>query len=336
MSKQIIIDFEQELPFDVTPWTITRWDGDTSLIGIKSKAISHNQSTFFEITAKFDYIKIEYIVSSETNYDKFSFYVDGTRKVYTGTTTNSYEETFTDNVDHTLKFMYSKDGSNSSGYDAAFIKSMIFSTVDDSLKQKSTLFGIQAEDGIIYTIDANKEIIKIADSIDMMDKDKYLSFTNDQSIININAVEFGKNKKLLYYSEFLDRKPHMVIKGLRNPGVVKMRDSFILDYVYVDGIENFTIDIKKSEGDLAKIMFSIDGGKTWSYLLDDIWNTTESLNDEIMYEKGIDIDMITNLSNEQLEYLFTNKLLKVAIYLKPKDLDSALKIDGLTCKFSII
>ena len=113
-------DFSGNLPWAVD--TGEAYDGEKSM---KSGAISHNQSSTMTYTFTCQssgdvtfYVK----VSSEVNYDKLQFWIDGTLK-----------DTWSGNVgwteciyqvasgSHTLKWTYSKDGSVSGGSDAAWV-----------------------------------------------------------------------------------------------------------------------------------------------------------------------------------------------------------------------
>ena len=92
---------------------------------VKSGAITHSQSTWLqtEVVGR-GTLKFWYKVSSESNYDKVFFYIDGVQKIVasgTGSDWIQFEYSVTNDTQHTLKWVYSKDGSVSSGSDCCWI-----------------------------------------------------------------------------------------------------------------------------------------------------------------------------------------------------------------------
>ena len=90
-----------------------------------SSSITHSQTSELYITINAtgtDTVGFYYRVSSESNYDKFHFYIDDVEKVVASGTVDwthvSYPVTA---GEHTLKFTYSKDNSVSNGTDCAWI-----------------------------------------------------------------------------------------------------------------------------------------------------------------------------------------------------------------------
>lgn len=335
MSEHIVIDFTKELPFDISPWTVTTWDGDQALLGIRSNTITHSQKTEFEIRARFDYVKIEYIVSSETNYDKLSIYIDGSREVYTGTVSASFEKEFTDGNEHTVKFTYQKDGSGNSGYDAAFIKSMEISTVDDSITQYARLYGVLASDGKVYTLDKENNVVKVAETIAEMTKEKYFTFTSNKELINTESELFG-NKKIICVSEQIQKEAKLRYKCLRKPDVLKMSRPFNLDYEYVVGISKISVDVTKSEQDIVRIVFSLDGGSSWVYIdKDGHMSTLPDIDRDNVLMYGNTPEEVMGFTTDALDQLYTTKSMMVAMVLKPDDLSSTISVNDITCKFKL-
>ncbi len=115
------------------PWTIdtaTVYEGANSA---RSGVITHNQTSTLSIDVDVlaaSNVEFYYKVSSESNYDYLRFYVDG---VLAGEWSGEIDWTlFSHNVTagtHTLAWTYSKDGSVSTGSDAAWIDYVVFPTI---------------------------------------------------------------------------------------------------------------------------------------------------------------------------------------------------------------
>lgn len=112
------------------------FDDTTTYAGNRSlrstNTLTHNQTAQVTITHTFataDSIIFHYKVSSESNYDKFHFYIDNSEEL---TKSGSIEWTraafAVDAGSHTFKFSYSKDGSVSRDNDCAWIDNLIFPT----------------------------------------------------------------------------------------------------------------------------------------------------------------------------------------------------------------
>jgi hypothetical protein len=129
-------DFESG-NFSANPWTL---GGDANpLVQYSEKhfgtyaskfgTISHNQDSYFQTTIDVDAgstLTFWYKVSSETNYDFFKFYVDGTA-VKSESGEKSWTEFTYDLTEgsHTLKWAYEKDYSVSGGSDTAWIDDIV-------------------------------------------------------------------------------------------------------------------------------------------------------------------------------------------------------------------
>ena len=102
-------------------------DDSTSTSGstcIRSGAISDSQSSTFEMR-KYCYGYTYYFdwrVSSESGFDKLTFYVDGVSQGYiSGSTSWATKSVYLSYGYHTLKWVYSKDGSVSNGSDCGWV-----------------------------------------------------------------------------------------------------------------------------------------------------------------------------------------------------------------------
>jgi len=90
---------------------------------IKSGSVSDNQSSCFEFTeTASSSISFYYNVSSESNWDYLRFYEDGTQvAAWSGSVGWTQYNHSTTSGSHTFKWCYTKDGSASTGSDAAWI-----------------------------------------------------------------------------------------------------------------------------------------------------------------------------------------------------------------------
>ncbi|PKN80791.1 MAG: Gingipain R [Candidatus Cloacimonetes bacterium HGW-Cloacimonetes-1] len=114
------------------PWTLVTGTDNyhSGAYGAKTGTITHNGSTSLQVTMNIGAdgdISFWRRVSSEVNYDFLKFYIDGVEKAsWSGTqawTQFSYPVTV---GQRTFKWTYSKDGSLSSGSDAAWIDDIVF------------------------------------------------------------------------------------------------------------------------------------------------------------------------------------------------------------------
>lgn len=295
MGQVVVIDWEKPLLFNCDPWTITTWPGDATKKGVKSNVIGHSQSTSWSLTAKFEYIKINYMVSSETSYDKFRLTIDGVVKVNIGTTTGTYETTFTDGLDHVIKFEYYKDGSGSTGYDSVMIDYMAFSTVDDAMVYDIERFLIKDVNGGIYhLVDSIPVIIPnalvgsqlfldLGNTRVEMSSDRWLSSLDNPTILYFN--DQGETTKVPRIKLSVYPFDQVIITE-----VVDVSDETIL------GIQNFNLDC---DGNI-KVWISLDDGVRWQ-----VFNST-SLVWEVS-EIGMSKEVFNGISSAQWNLLFDVK-----------------------------
>ncbi|MCP5109114.1 MAG: hypothetical protein GY950_37380, partial [bacterium] len=86
-------------------------------------ALNHSQSATMQTTISGSTsVKFYWKVSSETNYDYLEFYIDGTLQDRISGTVGWQQKTYTvTSGSHTLKWVYDKDGSVSSGSDTGWV-----------------------------------------------------------------------------------------------------------------------------------------------------------------------------------------------------------------------
>ncbi len=137
--------FNSEITYDMTlyagwtqgSYTVTNnssspWVESNGVL--KSTNKSDSSSSIYKITASVTTtISFQYMVSSESNYDKLFIKKNDDTLVTLSGTTNSYTSySITLNAGEYLSFTYSKDSSSSSGSDCAFIKDLQFTTTNDN------------------------------------------------------------------------------------------------------------------------------------------------------------------------------------------------------------
>ena len=108
------------------PWEIVSDESHEGNYSARSSSnLSHGQTSEMSITMtvpRADSISFYYKVSSEANYDKFHFYIDGTEKVVNSGLVNWTRAAFAVTPgQHTFTFSYSKDVSVNSNSDCAWI-----------------------------------------------------------------------------------------------------------------------------------------------------------------------------------------------------------------------
>ena len=113
------------------PWTIVSNGAYAGTYCARSATITHSQNSDLTINwnvAVNDSISFWYKVSSEANYDKFHFYIDGQEMlVESGTSAVWTRAAYPVSAgSHTFAFSYTKDGSVSSGSDCAWIDNITF------------------------------------------------------------------------------------------------------------------------------------------------------------------------------------------------------------------
>ena len=136
-------------------WTFDNTNAHSGSYSLRStNGLSHSQTSELTITHTYtapDSISFYYKVSSEENYDKFHFYIDGTDMLTASGTIDWTRAAFPVSTgNHAFKFSYAKDYSVSNGSDCAWIDDVTFPVTAqaatfriDSLCQGATyvLFG---------------------------------------------------------------------------------------------------------------------------------------------------------------------------------------------------
>ncbi len=169
-ATQIIEDFEDDaLQFDfIGDWIRVATSPHGGQYCYRNKDIGDSQSSQTQITVNLiqdGTVSFWYRVSSESGYDKFWFYIDGSEKLggksgTIGWTQVSYSLTA---GTHTLIWKYTKDGSVSSGEDSAYIDDLVISGLGGTtyayVPEGSAIYHIQIEN--LTQITGNKLFLDI-------------------------------------------------------------------------------------------------------------------------------------------------------------------------------
>ena len=156
---ELVVDFEDgEIPdmFNLPttyPWAITTGHAHEGTYSIKSTCESIASATSeIEATVDVPYdAKMGFwvSVSSENNYDKFHFYIDGVEQgqALSGTVPYTYKEYTVAAGIHTYKWTYQKDSSVNSGDDCAYVDDITMYRKDEPLPPTPGVQTYAFEDG---------------------------------------------------------------------------------------------------------------------------------------------------------------------------------------------
>ena len=109
-------------------WVVDFETTHAGAAAVNSGAVNDNESSVFSITKQTNSVSFWYKVSSESGYDFFEFYIDGSRSLkksaevgWTQFTNNSLSNTV-----HSFRWVYYKDGSRDAGSDKAWVDQVSF------------------------------------------------------------------------------------------------------------------------------------------------------------------------------------------------------------------
>ena len=169
----MIVDFEtgdfSQAEFDNTissyPWTVTTSNPYEGTYSMKSTCEGVNSATSaIQVTVDVPYdgkMGFYLRVSSESNYDKFHFYIDGTEQgqAISGTLNYTYKEYAVTEGTHTYKWEYTKDSSVNSGDDCVNVDNITMYRQDIPVPPTPGATVYDFEDGIQgwTSLDANND-----------------------------------------------------------------------------------------------------------------------------------------------------------------------------------
>ena len=204
------------------PWVIDSnevYEGSFSIRSVST--LTHSQTaeiSFTHIATTADTISFYYKVSSETNWDKFHFYIDNVEMmVESGDLPWTHAAFSVDSGMHTYKFTYAKDGSVSSFKDCAWV---------DNIKlpfgeQPAIFENLDICEGSNYTIhdysinteqigEGNFIVNTDSDTIFLVDYSVFPVYRQEIEIIGCDSITYNENT---YYSSIVLENTYITVDG---------------------------------------------------------------------------------------------------------------------------
>ncbi|EOU1827284.1 hypothetical protein DMN40_14640 [Clostridium perfringens] len=312
-----IEDFSESPFFDIKNWQVVNFDNKKILV---SNKIGDNSSTILEFKVTTNKIEIDYGVSSESNYDKFYIFIDDVEKVCISGSQN--KQTLSENLafgEHKVTFKYSKDSSNGRNRDRGEIFEIRYKIPYKELfliKDGNSIKGFKDK---VLTVLENKIAIK----------EDFLSYGLSKKELNTiikNRIAFQSSKpKILFYTD--NPKPDIKLyeKGTPHGEIVSMKNSVILDKEYIQYIKDINVDATVGQNSILKFIFSKDDGNSWITFDSAKWIPI-TLDNISISTKGIDLNTLNNLTEEQLKLISDTRKIRLAWYMKRGSLEENIII----------
>ena len=177
-------------------WTIVSDEHYAGNHSAKSGTITHSQQSDLSVNVTVlsaGNISFYYKVSSESNYDKLHFYIDGAEQgVWSGTVAWTQASYAVTPGEHTFKWSYVKDYSVSSGSDCAWIDEVEFPPIS---VPSAGLAGDVNLDGVISIDDVSVLLSHVLGNITLTGQELINSDVNGDGVVSIDDVS-----TLLYMS----------------------------------------------------------------------------------------------------------------------------------------
>ena len=192
--------FDWHFTSPIYAWSVVTENPYEGQYCAKSSAIMDSESTSMSITVEVGQasnMSFYYKVSSENNYDKLHFYIDGTEKNnWSGDVAWSYILYPLTAGTHTLKWEYTKDVSLSSGSDCAWIDNVVLpaSTIITDIetvveKQNVSVYPNPAHDVLNIELGDNQSDVVIYNSLGQVVR-RYENVSGDMQI-NVEDLNAG-------------------------------------------------------------------------------------------------------------------------------------------------
>ena len=347
MGIRYEINWNVPLMFDIGNWQLGNhsvWNITyPDYCGLCSNAIGNNSMTRFSITAHWEYLEIDYVVSSEQNYDFMQVIDDTTTTTILQTsgqiqTPRTASATFDGSL-RTITFRYIKDSSNGIGLDSCMILRMIVQTANNELVQFSPYFALKDNDtGNLYKVQDNS-LVQIDIDLDSADCDAitstFMMYTKDaaEELLTLNTFENASIISLdapnstRKWAEYYAIKPTSIIM-----------DNTTRDYTtheYIEAIDTINITSSIQEGDTIGVAIGID---------DDLWvlnnvdsegnvitYTTEELTSELILELGF--SQRNPVTDNIKSQLLIHRKLKFAYVLDVNSINSTTTLNDVRGTF---
>lgn len=312
-----IEDFSESPFFDIKNWQVVNFDNKKILV---SNKIGDNSSTILEFKVTTNKIEIDYGVSSESNYDKFYIFIDDVEKVCISGLQN--KQTLTENLyfgEHKVTFKYSKDSSNGKNRDRGEIFEIRYKIPYKELfliKDGNSIKGFKDK---VLTVLENKIAIK----------EDFLSYGLSKKELNAiikNRTAFQSSKpKILFYTDNPNPDIKLYEKGTPHGEIVNMKSSIVFDKDYIQYIKDINIEAKLGGDSILKFAISKDDGNSWITFYNNRWGPI-GLDNISLATKGIDLNTLNNLTEEQLKLISDTRKIKIAWYMKRGSLEENIII----------
>lgn len=346
MGARHEIKWNIPLRFDIRDWQIgthEKWASSyPNYYGLYSNAIGHGGTTTFYITAHWEYLEFDYVVSAENNYDYI--YVDDTTKgqrllqVSSQMVPSTFRMEFDGSL-RTLTFGYRKDGSSTVGYDSCMILRMVVQTANDELVQFTPYLALKDNDtGKLYKVQDNS-LVEIDIDLDSADYDAitstFMEFSDD-AFNELLALNTFDNASIISMDMADIDKCWCKYYTINYNSIIM--DNTARDYTaheYVEAIDTININGTLQEGDAIGVAIGID---------DDLWvlnnvdsegnvitYTTEELTPELIISLGFSRNnpVPDNIKSQLLIY----RKLKFAYVLDVNSVNSATTLNDVRGAF---
>lgn len=203
------------------PWEITTSEVYAGNYSARSKNnLGNSQSSELSITmnvAQTGTISYFRKVSSENNYDKFSFYIDGSQKEELSGEVEWSQASFNVSAgNHTFKFKYTKDYSATEGSDCAWIDNIIFPNEGQEMAPTSPLlvidhYDIEGSSAGDIVMNDDQPVIKVVfknegntvasgiQAILSTDNSNFnINGNSSSDVVNFNSMAVGSSKTASY------------------------------------------------------------------------------------------------------------------------------------------
>ncbi|WP_300347558.1 hypothetical protein [Clostridium sp.] len=313
-----IEDFSGSPFFNIKNWQIVDFDNQKVLV---SNHIGNSSTTTLEFNLTTNKIEIDYGVSSESNYDKFYIFIDDVQKVCISGSQD--KQTLVEDLklgEHKITFKYSKDSSNGYNRDRGEIFQIRY-----KIPYKE-LFLIKDGDSIKGFKDKELTIIEAKEPV----KEDFFNYglsklELNQIIKNRTVFQSNKPKILLYTDNPNEIKLDLFEKGTPHGEIVTMKNSIIFDKNYIQYIKDINVDATLGQNSILKFIFSKDDGNSWITFENSKWLPI-NLDNISISTKGINLNTLNNLTEEQLKLISDTRKIKLAWYMKRGSLEENIII----------
>lgn len=224
---------------------------------LRSGAISHSgvsETTITFTLANAGAVELVYSVSSEQKYDWLYIYIDGAEAIkQSGTVAwTAYTKTLLAG-EHTLKFKYTKDGSQSAGSDAGAVGYIKFFGMTTPYEKKYlirsgyTLYTVT--DGALSALTETEITASL-----------FQTYGVDE-ILDGSLLVGLTDPKVLYWHDSTDELPNLSLTVRGTPPLPQMFTSEPMDLTHesIAGIDHAVVDASAD----VRFAISFDGGTTW-------------------------------------------------------------------------